>query len=120
MSGTDVPMAESSEHPDPLTHVHALIRHVDNGIVSLAALRHALTGEPMPDGDNETALIEARLAAHTALARVLAEVAAEVQRQDEAGVVPGVHGWQREALVAYAADAVRSVLAFDQRTGDDR
>lgn len=41
--------------------VRALIAHVDSGIVSVAALRHALDGTPMPDGPDDTDAIAARI-----------------------------------------------------------
>jgi hypothetical protein len=54
-----------------------------------------------------------------ALAHVLAEVAAEVQRQDDVRGVAEVPTHQtRDDLLDLAAHCLRSVLAIDQQTGD--
>lgn len=93
------------------SRVHDLIAHMDSGVVSVAALRHALTGTPMPDGADETAAIEARIAALLAHRAELREAAREAVARWIHAHTPGrTFGldWARQ-LTAEQQDTLRAM-----------
>lgn len=93
------------------TRVRALIAHMDSGVISVAALQHALTGEPMPDGVYETAAVEARLAAYTPLARVLAEACLHARLADARACPTCGPATERELAAISVPDPLTRVLA---------